>query len=141
MRLQRVNRASSSALRSMRSRVRGSQQCDRRLHATIDRFSGSKVILHRNLSLSTQQYLYRLVNAYIPKLQQQWTAVPTLNDATTWRMLVNDNSLVAWHLIKEQCPIKTLSALVLQREQLPLWYRRLVSMIAQDLMFEMFVRA
>jgi hypothetical protein len=38
-------------------------------------------------------------------------------------MLVNDNSLVAWHRIKEQCPVNTLSALILQRQQLPVLNR------------------
>jgi hypothetical protein len=140
MRLQRVNRASSSALRSIQSRVRGSQQCDRRLQAALHRFPG-KMVLHRNLWLSTLQYLCRLMSTCLPKLQQQWTALPTLSHATTWRMLVNDNSLVAWYRIKKRCPVNTLSALVLQHQQLPVWYRRLVSMTAQDLMFEMFVQA
>jgi hypothetical protein len=139
--LQRVNRASSSALRSLRSRVRGSQQCGRRLHAALHRFPGSKVLLHRNSWLSTQQSLCRLVGAHIPKLQQQGIAVPTLSDATTWRMLVNDNSLVAWYSIKKQCPVRTLTAVVLQREQLPVWYRRLISTTVQELMSEMFARA
>eukprot|EP00953_Heterococcus_sp_UTEX-ZZ885_P016584 9327-Heterococcus_DN1.PRE.2 len=137
MRLQCVNRASSSALRSFRYRVRGSQQCARRLQTAVHRFPG-KMVLHRNLWLSTLQYLCRLVSTYLPKLQQQWTALPTLSHATTWRMLVNDNSLVAWYRIKEQCPVNTLSALVLQHQQLPAWYRKLVGRTAQALMFEIF---
>jgi hypothetical protein len=46
------------------------------------------------------------------------TAVPSLSDASVWRMLVNDNSLVAWYRIRECCPVAVLSALIAQREQL-----------------------
>jgi hypothetical protein len=55
--------------------------------------------------------------------------------------VIDDNSLVAWYRIKEERPVNTLSALVLQHQQLPLWYRRLISMTAQDVMFELFVQA
>jgi hypothetical protein len=70
---------------------------------------------------STQQYLRRVITAYLPTLEQQWIVLPTLSDANIWRMLVNDNSLVAWYRIKELCAASPLSALVLQREQMPAW--------------------
>jgi hypothetical protein len=137
MRFGRVNRSRSSALRSVRYRVRASHQCARRVHAAL---CSSKAVLHRSSWLSTQQYLCRLIGAYLPTLQQQWTALPTL-DAITWRMLVNDNSLVARYRIKELCAPKTLSALLLQREQFSVWYRKLVSLTVQELMSVMFVRS
>jgi hypothetical protein len=56
-------------------------------------------------------------------------------------MLVHDNSFVAWHGMRELCPVKTLSAVVLQREQLPVWFKMLVSMTAQELMSMLFARA
>jgi hypothetical protein len=87
-----------------------------------------------------QQYLHRVLNAYLPRLTQQ--RQPSLSDASTWRMLISDNSLVAWYRIKEQCAaIATLAALVVQREQLPVSYRLLVSTTTQELMSVLFVGA
>jgi hypothetical protein len=68
--------------------------------------------------------------------------VLTLRDASTWRMLVDDNSLVASYRIREQCTAaSTLSALVVQREQLPEWYRMLVKITKQELMSVLLTRA
>jgi hypothetical protein len=72
----------------------------------------------------------------------QRTAMPSLSDASTWRMIVSDNSLVAWYRIRKQCSVaSTLSALVVQREQLPVSYTLLVSMTTQEPMSVLFVRA
>jgi hypothetical protein len=67
--------------------------------------------------------------------------VPSLSDASVWRMLVNDNSLVAWYRIRECYPVAVLSALIAQREQQPEWYARLVKVTAQELMSVLFERA
>ena len=142
MRFGCVNRSRSSARHSLRYRVGISHQCARRVHAALCSFPYDKVLLHRESWLMTKQYLCRVIAAYLPTLHQQWTALPTLSDATTLRMLVSDNSLVAWYRIKDQCSVvSTLSALVLQREQKPAWYRKLVSIATQELMSELFVRA
>jgi hypothetical protein len=135
-----VNASRSRALRNLGYRT--NHQCSRRLHSAMLSFPQCKVVLHRNSWLLTQQYLCRVIGVYLPKLQHQWTAVLTLSDASTWRMLVDDNSLVAWYRIREQCTAaSTLSALVVQREQLPEWYRMLVKITAQELMSVLFTRA
>jgi hypothetical protein len=97
--------------------------------------------MHRMSWPVTQQYLCRTICAYLPKLLQQWTTVPSLSDASVWRMLVNDNSLVAWYRIRECYPVAVLSALIAQREQQPEWYARLVKVTAQELMSVLFERA
>lgn len=141
MRLEVVNRSRSRALYSLRHRVHESNQCALRLHAALRRFPHSKVTLHRNSWIATQQYLYRSISRCLPRLIQQTTVVPNLSDASTWRMLISDNSLVAWYRIREQCTVaSTLLSLVLQREQLPVSYRLLVSTTTQELMSVLFVR-
>jgi hypothetical protein len=140
MRRALVNQSHSRALHSLRYRVLQSNQCAIRLHAALHRFPHTKVTLHRNSKIAMQQYLHRVLSAYLPRLIQQTTGVPNLSDASTWRMLISDNSLVAWYRIREQCTVaSTLSSLVLQREQLPVSYRLLVSTTTQELMSVLFV--
>eukprot|EP00953_Heterococcus_sp_UTEX-ZZ885_P011885 6859-Heterococcus_DN1.PRE.1 len=134
MRHGRVSTSRGSALSTLPCVVRTSPQCARRVYTALRQFPHSKVALHRMSWPVTQQYLCRTICAHLPKLLQQWTTVPSLSDASVWRMLVNDNSLVAWYRIREQCPVAVLSALIAQRKQLPEWYARLVRVTAQELM-------
>lgn len=109
------------------------------MHSALRTLTYSKLALHRMSWSVTQQHLCRTICAYLPKLLQQWTTVPSLSDASMCRMLVNDNSLVD-DRIGEQCPVTVISALIVQREQLPEWCARLVRATAQELMSVLFER-
>src|SRR6476469_8244316 len=124
MRHGRFSTSRSSTLHRGRYRVRGSYWCAQRVHAALRGFPYEKAALHRRSWLATQQFMCRTIHAMLPQLLQ-WTAEATLSNASAWRMLVNDSSLVAWFHTRNQCAAATLSALIEQREQLPECYARL----------------